>query len=60
MDNVNSLFEFLFPLNLFIDLVNGIFISALILFICKKNNISSLLLLFFFLVVLLHFYSTDF
>ncbi len=41
MDNVNSLFEFLFPLNLIIDLVNSFFISALILYICKKNNISS-------------------
>ena len=48
MDNVNSLFEFLFPLNLFIDLVNGIFISALILFICKKNNISSALTIILF------------
>jgi hypothetical protein len=41
MQNINSLYEFLFPLNLIIDLVNVLFLSALILIICKKNNISS-------------------
>ncbi len=33
-------FEYLFPLNIILDLSNAIFISLIILFICKKNNIT--------------------